>query len=1174
MANEVWGEVYDRLEELILAHKTTLIFVNTRRMAERVAAALAERLGDNGVTSHHGSLAKEHRLDAEQRLKQGQLKALVATASLELGLDIGDVDLVCQLGSPKAISTLLQRVGRSGHRLKAIPKGRLFPLSRDDLVECTAMLAAISRGELDAITLIEQPLDVLAQQIVAEIASQEWSEQGLYQVITKAWPYRGLSYEQFIDVVKMLADGFHTRRGRRSAYLHRDAVHGQLRARKNARLTALINGGAIPDQFDYDVIMQPEGLFVGTLNEDFAFESLPGDIFQLGNTSYRMLKIEQGRVFVEDAHGLPPTIPFWFGESPGRTDELSVAVSQFRAELDKRLEQGLVVAERYLQQELALPLPAAEQLLNYLAAGKAALSQLPTQQVIVFERFFDEVGDTHLVIHAPFGSRINRAWGLALRKRFCRQFNFELQAAANEDCIILSLSATHSFPLIEPAHYLKAASVRQVLIQALLAAPMFATRWRWVANISLAIPRNRAGKKVPAYFQRNDAEDLIAVIFPDQLACFENIPGDRQVPEHPLVNQVLADCLNDLMDITGLEQLLARIEQGQISVITRELTQPSALAQEILNARPYAFLDDTPAEERRTLAVKSPRTLDIQSAADSGQLRSQAIEQVRLEAWPKANTSDELHDALVILGFITEAEALAQHWQTLLTPLINSQRATVMQIAEDVKIWVAAERLQTILWLHADAPLRPVIKPVLNNEANDMLSALTELMRSRLEGLGPVTATALAASINAPVDLVEQALLRLQQQGYAMQGRYTQTTLEPEWCERGLLARMHRLSLQRLRAEIEPVSSASFMRFLFAWQRISSFTTEDSLEQRLLQLEGISAPASAWEQTILPARIKPYSTLELDQLCSSGRLLWLKLISATPNPTDKPKKPIAKTTAINFIPRASLAHWRYYAPMPTQDGNGLSATAAKLFNALKAHGASFIEDLQAETGLLSAQLTEALSELVANGLISADHYQGLRTLIVPESVQHRKMKRYRGYQPFSGVGRWFILRAYEQDRAKRHEHAEYIAKVLLRRYGVVFRKLLEAEDIVPTWQDLLYVYRRLEARGEVRGGRFVQGFAGEQFALPEAINQLKSNRDLANETEFIVLSSADPLNLTGIITPGKRLPAQSKYRILYKNGVPIAYAQQGRVEWLTDIAETEQWQFKQWLLRMVGRVVQ
>ncbi|WP_020160391.1 DEAD/DEAH box helicase [Methylobacter marinus] len=1177
MAAEVWGEIYNRLEELIGQHRTTLIFVNTRRLAERAAAALAERLGEQYVTAHHGSLAKEHRLSAEQRLKQGSLKALVATASLELGIDIGDVDLVCQLGSPHAISTFLQRVGRSGHQLGAVPKGRLFPLSRDDLVECTAMLAAIGRDELDRIQMPDAPLDVLAQQIVAEVACREWQEAELFKAFVAAWHYRELSYQQFLDVVKMLSDGFHTQRGRRSAYLHRDAVNGLLRPRKGAKLTALTNGGAIPDQFDYDVIMQPEGLFVGTLNEDFAFESLPGDIFQLGNNSYRMLKIEQGRVYVEDAHGQPPNIPFWFGEAPGRSDELSQAVSDLRAALDARLELGQEAACRYLADDLQLPAAAAEQLLLYLAAAKAALTVLPTHQRIVFERFFDETGDMHFVVHSPYGSRINRAWGLALRKRFCRRFNFELQAAAGEDNIVLSLGPTHSFPLEEPAQYLKAATVKDILVQALLAAPMFPTRWRWVANTALAVPRNRAGKKVPAYFQRNNAEDLIAVIFPDQLACFENIAGDREVPDHPLVNQTLSDCLHELMDIDGLERLLAGIEQGTVDIVARDLASPSPLALEILNARPYAFLDDAPAEERRTLAVQQRRFMDPQTAAETGHLNPEAIARVRMEAWPEAHTPDELHDALVVLGFLTEAEGergplsslherLAHGWPELLETLIKAKRATVMTIADDTRLWVAAERLKALQLVFSDARIDPVIRPVDANEASDRDSALVEILSSRLEGLGPVTASQLALSLRLDVSEIEIALLALQQEGGIIQGKFTPGAETTEWCERGLLARIHRYTLKQLRSEIEPVSPADFMRFLFRWQGLDDpGTGETALQQRLLQLEGLSLPAASWEADILPARIRPYAPSDLDKLCSAGKISWLRL--HLPAGAAKRKSPAGKSTAFSFIARAHLPHWRAYAPLPAIEALELSGKAEKVYEALKQWGASFFEELLGETGLLKSQLEEALAELSAWGLVTADSFQGLRTLITSRQTQHRLSQRYSFYDPFAAAGRWSLIRKHPAAETERHQHCEHIAQVLLRRYGVVFRKVLEQENNLPSWRELLYVFRRMEARGELRGGRFVQGFAGEQYALPEAVGVLRDIRKQAKRGDLIAISAADPLNLTGIITLGLRVPTQASRRILYRDGVPAAMGLRGKVDFLEDIAPQDQWQLKNALLR-------
>jgi ATP-dependent Lhr-like helicase len=1165
MANEAWDEIYRRLQRLITEHRTTLIFVNTRRLAERAAAALARSLGEEAVTAHHGSLAKEHRLDAERRLKSGSLRALVATASLELGIDIGEVDLVCQMGSPRSIATFLQRAGRSGHHLSGTPKARLFPLSRDDLVESVAMLDAIRRGELDRIPIPEHPLDVLAQQIIAEVSAREWDERALYKAFKCAYPYNNLDEEDFLDLVKMLANGFHTRRGRRGDYLHRDAVNGMLRPRRSARLTAITNGGAIPDQFDYDVILQPEGLFVGSLNEDFSFESMPGDIFQLGNFSYRILKIEQGRVLVEDAHGQPPTIPFWFGEAPGRSDELSHAVSRLREALDELLDEGRQAALDYLEQAHRLEPVAASQLVEYLATTKALFGLIPSQRHIVFERFFDETGDMHFVIHAPFGSRINKAWGLALRKRFCRRFNFELQAAANEDNLILSLGPTHSFPLEEPAGYLKSKSVEGILVQALLAAPMFPTRWRWVANISLAVPRMRGGKRVPAPFQRNDAEDLVALIFPDQLACFENIQGDREVPDHPLVNQVLWDCLHELMDIEGLKQVLDGIEQGSIRVMAKDLPTPSPMAHEILSARPYAFLDDTPAEERRALAVRQRRHIDPQSAAEIGRLSPEAIRQVKQEAWPQPRSPDELQDALTITGFIAEGEIASadiQHWRRFLAELQRQGRATRLSTGNEV-LWVTAERLQAMQSICPDADTAPSIEPLPAAEAASPELAVTEIMRSRLESLGPVTAEQLAKPLGLPGNRVDQALRALQQEGYVIQGHFDAAESERQWCERGLLARIHRYTLKRLRSEIEPVSPADFMRFLFSWQGLDEPTQGVvALERVMGQLEGFSLPAGSWEDEILPARLQPYFSTELDELCASGKLAWLRLL-----PTDakenKRRNPAIRSTPLAFVFRPHLSLWRQAGTEPPE---GLSATAVKVLEVLKQWGASFFDELQHQTGLLKTQLEGALGELVAWGLVNSDHYQGLRAMIRPQKGGKRNRYRPPLQAQLASGGRWSLIRSpisHEDDS----QRVEQIARTLLARYGTVFRKLLERETGLPSWRDLLYCFRRLEARGEIRGGRFVQGFAGEHFALPEAVSLMREVRKRRDEDRMITISSADPLNLTGIVTPGKRIVAQAGHRILYKNGKPIAIRQGSDITIDDAVPTSEHWHIRNLLTR-------
>jgi ATP-dependent Lhr-like helicase len=1229
MANEVWSEIYDRLAELIGTHRTTLVFANNRRQAERVARHLAERIGEQHVTSHHGSLARAHRLDAEQRLKRGELKALVATASLELGLDIGDVDLVCQLGSPRNIGTFLQRVGRSGHALGALPEGRLFPLSRDDLVECAALLDAVRRGELDALRMSAAPLDVLAQQIVGEVACREWDEAELYETFRRAWPYRELARTDYTDVVKMLAEGFATRRGRRSAYLHRDAVNGRLRGRRGAKLTAVTNAGAIPDQFDSDVILSPSGLRIGSLNEDFAFESIPGDIFQLGNTSYRILKVETGRVLVEDAKGQPPNIPFWFGEAPARTAELSFAVSRLRAEADRRLTVGEDLRP-WLRDELQLDSVAARQLAEYLSSAHAALSVLPTQDTVVFERFFDEAGNQHFVIHSPFGARINRAWGLALRKRFCRKFNFELQAAALEDSLVLSLGPTHSFPLAEPAHYLNPATAQDVLEQAVLAAPMFGTRWRWVASTALAVRRNRNGRRQPPAFQRADAEDLIAVVFPDQLACAENLSGAIEVPDHPLVRQTLNDCLHEVMDSDGFMSLLKRLESGELKVVTRDLAAPSPLAQEILSARPYAFLDDAPAEERRTLAVQSRGVLSLEEAGALAALDPEAIARVRAEVWPNARDVDELHDALTVLGFVTEDEGMRNPaWPTLFDSLVTAKRATRLRLnagavvsfvtpanaevqgiestdsaaregvasscgsdglrrdSEDDRggdrhshtmLWTSAERLQELLAVYPDATLDPVVEPVMAAGDQPLLreDALREVLRSRLEVSGPETAAALAELFERSASEIEPALLALEAEGSVMRGSFTPNVNETEWCERRLLARIHSYTLKRLRSEIEPVAPADYLRFLFEWQGVSGERSEGraALAAALEQLEGFSAPASAWEADILPARVGDYAPYLLDQLCAGGAVAWLRLSAPRMNGDEHHAGPV-RATPIAFVSREALHHWRALADSTDAVTLNLSHGARAVHDALKLRGALFFGDLVRETGLLRTQLEAALGELVACGLATADSFAGLRALITPapKRAPLSRSFRYRlrrGEPPgVNEAGRWSLVAgpAVSGDAPADAEALAHLAEVLLRRYGVVFRKLLERESALPPWRELLYIYRRLEARGEVRGGRFVDGFSGEQFALADAVGALRAVRRREKTGELVSVSAADPLNLVGIITPGARVPVQGDNRVLYKDGVPIAVQVAEQVKFMAEVAPETEWSLRNSLLR-------
>jgi ATP-dependent helicase Lhr and Lhr-like helicase len=1181
MSGEVWEQVYDRLLHLIEAHRTTLIFVNTRRLAERVTRHLSKRLGEKQVAAHHGSLAREHRLAAEQRLKSGEVKALVATASLELGIDIGEIDLVCQLGSPRSIATFLQRVGRSGHAVDATPKGRLFPLSRDELVECAALLDSVRRGELDRLIIPAQPLDVLAQQIVAEVATCEWNEDELYHRLRCAWPYRALPRADYAAVVSMLAEGFTTQRGRRGALIHHDAVNHMLRSRRGARLTALTSGGTIPDNADYQVLLEPESQVIGTVNEDFAVESLQGDIFQLGNTSYRILRVERGTVRVENAHGEAPTIPFWLGEAPGRTDELSQSVSRLRAEIAARFaaEPSGDSALAWLIHEVGIAEPPAQQLTEYLASAHAALGCLPTRDTIIIERFFDEAGGMQLVIHSPYGSRINRAWGLALRKRFCRKFNFELQAAATEDNIVLSLTTTHSFELDSVAHYLHSASVRPVLVQALLDAPMFTTRWRWVAGVSLALPRFRGGRKVPPQFARMAAEDLVAATFPDQIACAENLVGEREVPDHPLVRQTIDDCLHEAMDVGGLERILARVEAGDIRVVARDLSAPSPLALEVLNARPYAYLDDAPLEERRTQAVMSRRWLAPVAASDLGRLDAEAIERVRAEAWPEATTADELHDALVWLGFLSAEEAEAgTNWTVWLARLARERRVTRLTLAKP--IWVAAERLPQFQAVWPNAKRDPTIAaPAPHSERTwSRDEALVEIVRGRLEGLGPVGDHALAAPLGLGPKQVRPALAALEAEGFAMRGRFSAGATAEEWCERRLLARVHRYTIKRLRAEIEPVAARDFVRFLAAWQRVDVDATmdgPDAVDAVVAQLEGFEAPAAAWESEILPARLVGYEPAWLDDRCLAGRVTWarLKPRNSRPDGSESRAAPV-RTTPITLTPRGHAPIWASLAG--EADASCLGSRAQRVAEYIRHHGASFFDELMAGTGLLRSQVEEALAELVALGLATSDSFSGLRALLVPSGERRpiasgRRRRRAVNFG-MEDAGRWALARQLPPQQGEA-EAVEHLARTLLLRYGVVFWRLLAREpDWLPPWRDLVRAYRRLESRGEIRGGRFVAGFSGEQFALPDAIAMLRDVRRKPVTGRWLSLSGADPLNLLGILAPGPKLPALTGNRLLYRDGVPVALLSAGEVQYLQQIDAATEWEARKELLRSAESV--
>lgn len=1250
--HEQWAEVNTRLVELIQEHRSTLIFVNTRRMAERVTHQLSELLGEDAVGSHHGSLSADIRLKTEQRLKSGELKAVVATASLELGLDVGYIDLVVQLGTPRAISTFLQRIGRSGHSLGLVPKGRLFALTRDELAECMALIRAVRAGRLDAVPIPEAPLDVLAQQIVAEVSAQEWETDDLFALFRRAAPYRSLTREQFDETVEYLSEGISQSSGRSRVYLHHDRVGRRLRARKGARIAATSNAGAIPEIASYRVIAEPEQTVVGTLDEEFATESQAGSVFLLGNTSWRIQHVRGGDVTVADAGGAPPTVPFWQGEAPGRTFELSEEIAKLRGELEQRLrahsgttvpespgpdadvlesladEQGTQEAwpeiEAWLVQETRCCPHAARQMVLYAAAQLAAIGLLPTQRRIVFERFFDESGGMQMVVHAPFGSRINQAWGLAMRKRFCRSFDFELQATADDDGFILSLGPQHSFPLESMFGMLNSDNVQPLLEQAILAIPMFQIRWRWNVTRALLVLRRRNGKKVPPPLQRFRADDLLTAVFPTVTGCLENVVGDIELPDHPLTRQTMEDCLREALDVDGLRTVLSQVADGKIEFIARDTREPSPFCYELLNSNPYAFLDGGEVQERRARAVATRRSLTVESVRDLGRLDPEAIEQVRRDAQPLVRNADELHDALLSRIVLPTLEG--GDWQDWYDELAEQRRATTLVAADGRTMWAAAERLPAACAVFPDAVLDPPIE-IPDGVRRDWSSveARVALVRGFIETSGPTTAREIAERMGITSAQADAALEALEGEGVVLRGRFTPTvglesaaddlgdkepaaaasSREVEWCHRRLLARIHRLTLEGLRKQIQPVSVGVFIRFLTRYHGLlpgHRRSGTNGLFEVVSMLQGIDVPAVCWERDVLPGRIDKYRPEWLDELCLTGEVGWGRLYCPKRDPDrSKPMASLTRVAPISIFLRTDVG-WIVDALTETDVGP-LSSPAEEVRELLESRGAMFATDLMTETRMLPSQLGEALGELVSRGLLTSDAFSGLRQLIAERAdTAHRSRRRANGLVRQRNVsrtsGRWSIWRRPPRpdqtgsEAAADNEVVEQWAWQLLRRWGVVFRDLLTRETGAPRWFELLQVYRRLEARGEIRGGRFIAGVAGEQFALGETVRQLRTLRDddpgsssvstadaagkaaseqnpqspPANEgrsshrpaaelQELVFVSAADPLNLIGILTDHPRVPSTASNVIAYWNGVPAAALRAGEVQEFAELPE-------------------
>jgi ATP-dependent Lhr-like helicase len=1168
--NSIWDDIYERLAELALEHRSTLVFVNTRAMVERLAFCLGERLGAENVAAHHGSLSRKLRFEAERKLKNGEIRLLVATASLELGIDIGSIDLVCQVNSPRAIAAAMQRVGRAGHWRGAIPKGRFFVTTRDDLMECSALIRAMRAGVLDQLEIPDCPIDVLMQQIVAACAAEPWEEDALYEVLRRAHPYKSLTRNQYDEIVCLLADGIEASRGRYGSYLLRDRVNGRMQSRRGARTIAVSNGGTIPDTALYAVIVQPEGVQIATLDEDFAVESSAGDVILLGNTSWRIQRVESaGRVLVEDAHGQPPNVPFWRGEAPQRTFALSHFVSSLRQEISARtgnVMPGYIsqshpeVAETvaWLKQECSVDDAGAEQMIGYIVAGRAVLGAVPALDTIIAERFFDEGGGMQLILHAPFGGRINKAWGLALRKRFCRGFNFELQAAATDNGLNISLAEQHSFPLSDVFNFLTEQTVTELLEQASLDSPIFRARWRWDAGRSLQLLRVYNGKRIAPQVQRTRSDDLLASVFPQVAACQENIEGNIQIPDHPLIREVMKDVLTEAMDLEGLIELLAGIRTGAIRCLAVDSAVPSAFAHELLNANPYAFLDDAPLEERRARAVSMRGMVPDKLLGEAGRLDPAAIAELREECWPDVRDEHELHDLLCSLVVVPEEiQSIdgAVHWPGFFERLEFHGRATVAEHAGR-RYLVAAERVEhlRLLWpgvqIEESIPCPP--------EAKEWVYG--DVVRKTVQGwmalLGPVTSRGLGGRLGIEPAAIWAAMLVMEMQGSILRGVFEGGPAafdeDVEWCERRLLQRIHKRTLAGLRKQIEPVTPAVYMQWLMRWQRVaprSQLSGESGVLEALRQLEGFEAPAIEWERSLLPQRVAGYDPRWLDVLCLEGVVGWGRI---SPHPAfathgsdfSAPKRvvPTSMAPVTFFLREDALWMDRCLAeraiPEPALQAC-LSELAWQVRGHLAQYGAVFAGDLVRLFGVPADQVNRALWELVAAGLVTADGFDSLRVLIDPrrKAIFQGGLKR-----PRNTVGRWCLLNpsaglieSVGAQAERREAELESACWMLLRRYGVVFRDVLERETTIPRWRELQGMFRRLEARGNVRGGRFLSGFGGEQFAVPEAVASLRETR-LNTVEEAITVAAADPLNLAGVVVPGERPAAVPGKTVTFLGG--------------------------------------
>ena len=1106
-SRSIWPSIYPAVLDLVERHRSTILFVNNRRLAERLAVRLNELAEKPIARAHHGSLAREQRVEIEELLKRGEIPCLVATSSLELGVDMGAVDLVIQIESPKSVARGLQRIGRAGHTLDAVSRGRIFPKFRGDLLECAVVARGMEEGAIEETQIPRNPLDVLAQQIVAVCADEEIGVDELHELVRGAWSFRDLSRAALENVLDMLAGRYPSEEfAELRPRIVWDRIKGVVRGRQGARRLAVTNAGTIPDRGLFGVFLVDGGGRVGELDEEMVYEAREGQTFMLGASTWRIEDITRDRVLVSPAPGVPGAVPFWKGEGTGRPYELGEAIGRTARELAALADDAAVAR---LTSQHRLDARAAANLVTYLREQEQATGALPSDRTVVVERFRDEIGDWRLCILTPFGSRVHAPWSLALAARLRDSLGLEVNAIWSDDGIALHLPDAEAPPpttdvLVSPGE------VEDIVVQELAGSALFGSRFRENAGRALLIPRRRPGQRTPLWQQRLKAQGLLQVA--------------RRYSDFPIVLETYRECLRDVFDMPALRRLLGDLEARRLDLVEVETASASPFASSLLfdYVATYMYEDDTPSAERRAQALALDRDL-LRELLGAEELRDlldrSAIQEVEEELHGRARTPDELHDLLLRRGDRTSDEMDPAHAEEL----VAERRAIWVGLASGRRL-IAAEDAGRYRDAFGAMPPGGLPDAFLESDEDPVGFILVRFARGR----GPFTTAEAATRFGMESERIEDALARLEREGRLVRGELRPGGTEREWCDPDVLRRLRRATLARLRKEVEPVEPSALARFLPAWQGVDR---RASLREALVPLQGVSLPVPLWESDVLPRRVPGYRPEQLDQLCASGEVIWVGA----------------------GLERVAL-YYREDAPVLGQPGSlpPPEGEDAERLRAALGRGAFFWHDLLDACGLEGEVALPALWELVWAGEATNDAWQPLRSgrrYATPRPARlgprSRRFSRQRADAVTATQGRWSLTRGLFAGEVE----ARALAELLLERQGIVTRDGVRGEGVPGGYAPVYRELRKLETVGVCRRGYFVEGLGGAQFALPGAVERLRE-RPSEEAPGALVLAAADPAQPYGAALSwpkraGGRASRVAGAYVVLLDGEPALFVERG-----------------------------